>query len=176
MSARLTSSLQTACERLVQLQSVPEDSDDEDMRDHSHGMIQLLAKSNQQPSRNYQNVPSRSDNVAVNGEASQGSPQTSTLPPSKSAVGVVGYESLVRYPQLIQLCKTLMKKLEEIDSKLEVVGSDLDKRRSILEQFWTGITALSTWISTTGQDHSNMEVNSLSIVCECVVTAASSSW
>ena len=107
------------------------EEEEENDIEHSHGIMTLFSRTNGQAS------PTKT--------GSQPSHQQSSTP--GSSVGMIGYESLVRFPQLVELCQTLLKKLEESLSKLETLQSDLDKRRQLLEAFRNEADNLQSWLN-----------------------------
>ena len=173
----MKASLHSAHERLLQLQTVSASSEEEEEDSHGIMALLAKATPNEHtPSQStsqaehgesergregrnlaaHRTEASHADHMTTSTPSRTGSQlphsqprfNTTTLKPPNSSVGMIGYESLVRYPQLIQLCETLLRKYEGVISNLETLTSDLGKRRRILEQFWNAATSLQTWIKS----------------------------
>ena len=133
----MKASLLSAHERLRKLQSLATcseeevEEEEEEEEEHSHGIMGLLSNEG-----THSLVHTQSD--------------ITTLKPhgSGSNVGMIGYESLVRYPQLIELAQTLLRKLGEVLSNIDSLRTDLEKRRKVLEVFWNEANALKAWLKT----------------------------
>ena len=133
----MKASLLSAHERLRKLQSLATcseeevEEEEEEEEEHSHGIMGLLSN--------------EGTHSLVHTQSG-----ITTLKPhgSGSNVGMIGYESLVRYPQLIELAQTLLRKLGEVLSNIDSLRTDLEKRRKVLEVFWNEANALKAWLKT----------------------------
>ena len=127
----------SANDRLLKLQSMASSSEEEENEDveHSHGIMTLFSRTNGQQA-----------STAKTGSQPQQS-STNALKPPGSSVGMIGCESLVRFPQLVELCQSLLKKLEHCLTNLETLRSDLDKRKRLLEAFQNEAANLQSWLN-----------------------------
>ena len=146
----MKASLLSAHERLRKLQSLATcseeevEEEEEEEEEHSHGIMGLLSNEGRPAGAALVNKTSPQ---LVHTCTQSG---TTTLKPhgSGSNVGMIGYESLVRYPQLIELAQTLLRKLGEVLSNIDSLRTDLEKRRKVLEVFWNEANALKAWLKT----------------------------